>query len=206
MTGISAILTAAGESTRMGRPKALLPWRDATLVEYQIDCLAGAGVSEVIVVLGHDAELIAPAVNSLIARTVVNPDYHLGKTTSIKAGLRAIRTDAEAILLLAVDQPRTVDIISTIVAAHRGSNALITSPRYNGRGGHPLVFAASLKGELGRISEEGQGIREVMRNHRDEVNEVEIDDPISRLDLNTPQAYEEAKANYRIRPTNQDDS
>ena len=202
MTGISAILTAAGESTRMGRPKALLPWCNRTLVEYQIDCLAGAGVSEVIVVLGHDAELIAPSVNSPIARAVVNPDYHHGKTTSIKAGLRAIGTDAEAILLLAVDQPRTMEIISTIVEAHRRSNSPITSPRYQGRGGHPLVFAASLKGELGRISEEGQGIREVMRNHRDEVKSVEIDDPIIRLDLNTPEAYEGAKKRYGRSPTN----
>ena len=202
MTDVSAILTAAGESTRMGRPKALLPWHGTTLVEYQIECLAAAGVSEVIVVLGHDAELIAPSVNRPIARTVVNPDDHLGKTTSIRAGLRAIRTDSEAVLLLAVDQPRTREIISTIVAAHRGGSYLITSPRYKGRGGHPLVFAASLRGELERISEEGQGIREVIRNHRDEVKEVEIDDPIIRLDLNTPEAYEEAKKRYGISPTN----
>jgi molybdenum cofactor cytidylyltransferase len=196
MPGVSAILTAAGESTRMGRPKALLPWHGATLLEYQVRCLVDAGVAEVVVVLGHRSEAVAPYIKGSGVRHVVNPDYRLGKTTSIKAGLRAIAPDADAILLLAVDQPRTKDIISKVIAAHMEKNAVITSPRYQGHGGHPLVFSASLKGELERISEEKQGIREVFQAHRHEVAEVEIDDPMVRLDLNTPQVYEEARRHY----------
>ncbi len=196
MPGISAILTAAGESTRMGRPKPLLPWRGVTLVEHQVRCLLEAGASEVVVVLGHRADAVAPYVKGPRTRYVVNPDYRLGKTTSIKAGLRAISRDADGILLLAVDQPRTAQVISTIIKSHLENNALITSPRYQGRGGHPLVFSAVLRGELERISEERQGIREVFQAHREQVNEVEFDDPIVRLDLNDPRAYEEALARY----------
>ena len=59
-----------------------------------------------------------------------------------------------------------------------------------------LIFSASLKSELERITEENQGIREVFEAHRDEVFEVAVDDPILRLDLNTPEAYEEAKRRY----------
>lgn len=196
MAGISAILTAAGESIRMGRIKALLPWHGVTLLEHQIRSLLGADVAEVVVVLGHRADEIASYVSGRSVRYVVNPDYKDGKTTSIKAGLEGIASDADAILLLAVDQPRTKGVISSIIEAHVKNNALITSPRYQGHGGHPLIFSASLKSELGSITEENQGIREVFEAHRDEIFEVVIDDPILRLDLNTPEAYEEAKKRY----------
>ena len=193
VAGISAILTAAGESTRMGQPKALLPWGSTTLVEYQIACLAGSGVSDVLVVLGHQADEVTPRVRTTQARFVLNPLYKLGKTTSIKAGLREIDAGADAILLLAVDQPRTTEIISTVIRAHFERGALITSPRFHGRGGHPLIFSASLREELQKISEEREGIREVFRAHRHEVTEVELDDPIVTLDLNTREDYEQAQ-------------
>ena len=197
MGGISAILTAAGESTRMGRPKAILPWRGVPLVEYQVRCLVEGGVSEVVVVLGHQADAVAPCIDCAKARYVMNPDYRLGKTTSIKAGLQSIDPHADTILLLAVDQPRSPEIISTVIWAHAENSAIITSPRFQGHGGHPLVFSASLRGELERISEEKQGIREVFQAHRQEVTEVEFEDPVIRLDLNTLEAYEEAKKRYR---------
>ncbi len=165
-------------------------------MEHQIGALIGAGVSEVVVVLGHQADAVAAQVAGLRARCVVNPDYLQGKTTSIKAGLGAVSADADAIMLLAVDQPRTESIISAVLEAHIFGDYLITSPRYQGHGGHPLIFAASLRGELARISEERQGIREVFQAHRESVQEYVIDDPMIRLDLNTPDAYEDALRRY----------
>ncbi len=197
MTLVSAILTAAGESTRMGRPKALLPWHGTTLLEHQTACLIDAGAAEVDVVLGHGGSAVVTKDKGPHVRHVLNPDYRLGKTTSIKAGLRGANPDADAILLLAVDQPRTSEIISKVIQSHIEKNAAITSPRYQGHGGHPLVFSAALKGELERISEEKQGVREVFQAHRDEVNLVEIDDPMIRLDLNTPDTYEKARRFYK---------
>ena len=192
MAGVSAILTAAGESTRMGTPKPLLPWRGATLVEHQVACLLEGGCDDVVVVVGHAADEVAPLVRGKGVRAVVNPDYRLGKTTSIKAGLAHADPSASAILLLAVDQPRTAAIVGKVVRAHSDARALITSPRYQGRGGHPLVFSAQLKPELELITEENQGIREVFEAHRSDVLEVHLDDPMLRLDLNTPEAYEAA--------------
>ena len=180
----------------MGRPKPLLPWRGTTLVEHQIRALFNAGVSEVVVVVGHEADAVSAQVAGTGARCMVNPDYLQGKTTSIKAGLKAISGDADAILLLAVDQPRTEFIIAAVVEAHATGDSLITSPRYEGHGGHPLIFAASLRDELARISEERQGIREVFLAHRDSVQEYVIGDPMIRLDLNTPDAYEDALWRY----------
>ena len=196
MAGISAVLTAAGESTRMGKPKPLLTWRGTTLLESQVSCLLEGGVSEVVVVLGHRAAEIARYARGPNVRWVVNGRYREGKASSVKAGLTAISDGAEAIALLAVDQPRTSELVSQVVNAHVENDALITSPRYRGHGGHPLIFSASLKPELEIISEETQGVREVFRRHSDQVTEVPIDDPLIRLDLNTPEHYEEARLLY----------
>ena len=180
----------------MGRPKPLLPWKGVTLIESQVRCLLDAGCAEVVAVLGHRAEEVAPYVRGPLARVAVNPDYAQGKTTSIKAGLRAIDPAAGAVLFLAVDQPRTEDVVAAVIRSHQERGAPITSPRFKGHGGHPLVFDGSLRGELQAITEEGQGIHEVYQRHRDQVSEVLIDDPIVRLDLNTPEEYEAAYKTY----------
>ena len=191
---ISAILTAAGESTRMGSPKPLLPWPsgrggDVPLIQYQVSQLAAAGIDEIIVVLGPGAAEIAPLACGPGARIVHNPDYARGKTTSIRAGLRHIGEDVTTILLLAVDQPRPAALIGRVLDGHRLSGAAITAPRHGERGGHPIAFSASLLPELGGITEEGRGIREVIGRHSGDVHRVQIDDPAAALDLNTPDDY-----------------
>ena len=196
MASISAVLTAAGESTRMGEPKPLLAWRGATLLEHQLTCLLEGGVSEVVVVLGHQAAEVARYVKGPNVRWVVNGRYLDGKASSIKAGLTAISQDADAIVLLAVDQPRTSEIVSQVIRAHVENDAVITSPRYRGHGGHPLIFSARLRSELASITEDTLGVREIFRRHVDQVTEAPIDDPLVTLDLNTPEAYEEARALY----------
>ena len=196
MPRVSAVLTAAGESTRMGRPKPLLAWRGVTLVEYQVASLTAAGATEVVVVLGHRHEEVAPYVEGPTVRYVVNHRYRDGRSTSIRTGIAETAPDAEAILLLGVDQPRPPEIVAETLASHLDSGALITSPRRNGRGGHPIVFSPALRGELNAITEEEQGIRQVFRAHRGEVNEIEIDDPAIHLDLNTEEDYNRARALY----------
>ncbi len=194
MAGISAILLAAGESTRMGRLKALLDWQGTTLLEWQVQTLLRAGASDVIVVLGHRPEEVGQYARGHHVRTVVNSQYKQGKTTSIKTGLKALSTKAKSILLLAVDQPRPLAIVKQVIQEHMAGNSLITAPRYQGHGGHPLALDISLKPELEAITEEKQGIREVMDGHRSEIRWIDVDTPIVRLDLNTPQDYEQAKS------------
>ena len=193
---IAAVLTAAGISSRMGRPKPLLRWRGATLVEHQVSTLLAGGASEVVVVLGHRAEEVAGYVEGTGARYVVNDQYEEGRTSSIKTGLRAVSDKTKDILLIGVDQPRTPGIVARVVDAHIAARSLLTSPRYMGRGGHPLMFSARLMPELRLISERNQGLREVFERHRAEITEVHIDDPVVRLDLNTPEAYDRAYERY----------
>ncbi len=193
MPGITAILLAAGESSRMGQPKPLLPWGGLPLIQYQVTSLAEAGTSPIVVVLGHNStEIASYVVSSPTLQTVINPDYAEGKTTSIRLGVSQVRDDVDGILLLAVDQPRPADLVRRVIEEHQRAGALITHPTYSGRGGHPIIFAGSLKGELLAITEEQQGIREVVGRHQDSIRTVAVESPIARVDLNTIDDYESA--------------
>ena len=196
---ISAIVTAAGESKRMGRPKPLLPWQGVPLIRYQVDSLITAGVDEIVVVLGHQYSNISESVRNSKVKIVYNENYRHGKTTSVLAGVVNSSAGSTDLVLLAVDQPRPAKLIGSIIDAHMRVSALITSPRYKGRGGHPLIFSASLRNELESVTSEGQGVREVFDAHRGEVNEVQVDDPIFRVDLNTPADYSTAYGLYGLR-------
>ncbi len=196
---IAAILLAAGESSRMGQPKPLLPWDGKTLVEYQVMSLLDGGTDEVFVVTGKSDTEVAPVVAALgHAHRVHNPGYAHGKTTSVRAGVQALPDDAEAIVLLAVDQPRPAWVVKRVLESHLSSGAPITSPRFQGHGGHPLVFDGTLRDELVAVSEEKQGIREVFQRHQARMNSVVFDSEIVRLDLNTPEAYEAALNQYAV--------
>ena len=131
-------------------------------------------------------------------KIAVNSDYKTGKTTSIKSGLKHVAKESTDIILLAIDQPRSPETISRVLTGHISINALITSPNYNGHGGHPLIFSSSLKTELNKIDEQTQGIRKVLKSHDPEINSLNIDDPSLRLDFNTPEEYEDAVIRDRI--------
>ena len=181
----------------MGTPKPLLDWFGVSLVQSQIDMLLEAGVDTVFVVTGYRAYEVRESIKGGRVQAVVNPHYKEGKTTSIKAGLAALPGGTQTIVLLAVDQPRPAWLIKQVLESHVARKAIITGPRYDGHGGHPLIFDGSLTMELDRISEETEGIRTLMQNHADEINWLEIDSPLVRLDMNTPEAYEAARSAYR---------
>ncbi|HIF11738.1 MAG TPA: nucleotidyltransferase family protein [Dehalococcoidia bacterium] len=190
---ICAILLAAGESSRMGTPKPLLDWFGAPLIQRQIEALIEGGVDEVFAVTGNraaDVESVLKSVSPVIStgdrvHAVRNTEFLSGKTTSIKAGLATLPDDVDTIVLLAVDQPRPSWLVREVLESHKQAGRLISSPVFDGHGGHPLVFDGSLLCELEAITEEAQGVRQVVQAHANSVNRVPIDSPIARLDMNT---------------------
>ncbi len=189
-----AILLAAGESRRMGQLKALLPWQGDTLLGCQVSSLLQAGISQVVVVVGHKQDRLLPLLEGQDrVFPVFNPDYQAGKTTSIKTGLRAPQAaDAQTLVLLNVDQPRTSETISTLLSKHESSDCLITIPVFQGKGGHPIILDYSLLPELLEIAEASQGIRAVVRKHKERMQRVKMDTPEVLWDLNTPEQYQAA--------------
>lgn len=185
---VSAILLAAGRSSRMGATKALLPWRGTTLIEYQLAQLAAPDeVTEIVVVTGYDADEIEPLVaRAPKARAVRNDAWESGKVSSILAGLRALSPACDTILLLAVDQPRPVALLRALLDEHARARPPITLPVFDGRRGHPLVFDRALLPELLAIDEATLGVRALVARHTAGVREVRSDDPAVLLDINTP--------------------
>ena len=123
MTETVAILLAAGESRRMGEPKALLPWQGTSLLAHQVASMRSAGVDRVVVVLGHRADELKGELEGINGVSwALNPDYRQGKTTSVKVGVSAAEVEqAGTLLILNVDQPRSADTIRALIELHRAA-------------------------------------------------------------------------------------
>jgi CTP:molybdopterin cytidylyltransferase MocA len=108
--------------------------------------------------------------------------------------MAAIPADADAVLVLAVDQPRPAGLIRDLREAHEAVDALITAPAFGGRHGHPTIFARSLFSEMRDVTEETQGLRAVRHRHRIQTQVVEATTRTPLIDLNTPDEYQAAHA------------
>jgi molybdenum cofactor cytidylyltransferase len=192
---IAAILLAAGESTRMGRLKQLLPWGGTTLLAWQVAQLRAAGAEDVVVVLGHEAEQIRPAVPPE-ARIVLNEGYREGRATSLRAGALAMPDDVEAVLILSVDQPRPAWLSRVLIERWRAERPLVMSPRFERRYGHPILVDGTLLPELRGVSDETLGLRAVIDRHVDRARSLVVTNQRVDVDLNTPGDYEAALISF----------
>lgn len=190
---VVALVTAAGASSRMGTPKALLDWGGQPLVAHQAEALAG--FAEVVVVLGAAREAIrAAAPLTSPARYVDNPAWAEGRSTSVEAGARALGAAARAVLVVAVDQPLEAAVVDALLAAFDPEAHAVAQPVRGGRRGHPLLLAASALPALRRASERPEGLRDVVRDLRARAIEVEVASDGVHHDLNTPERYAAAVA------------
>jgi molybdenum cofactor cytidylyltransferase len=196
MSTIAAVLLAAGRSSRMGRDKPLLPWlHGQTLIAYQANTLCQAGFSPVIVVLGHAAQHIRPAVPDLPGVTVAeHPDYTEGRATSVVRGIREVPADVGGVLVLNVDSPRPAETLRHLKEAFESARPLMAVLSHKGEIGHPWLFSIALIPELLTISEKHQGLREVEERYADQVLLVEDHSPLVLSNVNTVVEYEETLA------------
>jgi molybdenum cofactor cytidylyltransferase len=146
------------------------------------------------VVVGHQAQQLGPLLAGLADVTCVfNPDYLVGKTTSIKAGLKALNENRpHTLLMLNVDQPRSAETIRLLLEAHQSASALLTIPTFQGQGGHPIIVDASLIDEILAIEEDTLGMKAVVQRHADQTRRVAVESPEVLWDLNTPEQYQAA--------------
>ena len=193
---ISSILLAAGMSTRMGEPKALLDWGGEPLICYQVRQLIEAGVDEVIVVLGYRADDISRQMRHLKCRIMINPRYHMGRATSLRIGAKAVNRDASAIVIENVDSPRSAEFLRALLAAH-GTNGVITRPVFDGRHGHPIVVNGNLREDLLRVEDETGGLHAVIEAHRADLLDM-ASDASCEVDFNTPEEYQAARRYFGI--------
>ena len=189
---ISAIILAAGEGKRIGTTKALLNWGNENLINYQINSLSHKSITEKIVVVGSESEKVKKVILRNEIKIAENNDYLSGKTSSIKKGISYIGNDKNDILLIAVDQPRTEDLINKVVNFHI-TNPLdkkISMPYKEGHGGHPIIFSNFFLDDLSKIKEESFGIREIIKNNSESIIRFKTTDVSSNIDINTSEDYE----------------
>jgi molybdenum cofactor cytidylyltransferase len=187
---IAAIVLAAGASTRMGRQKLTLPMPDGrALVRVAVEQVLAAGLDDVIVVLGSEADAVGEALAGLPVRTVFNPKYAEGQSTSLAAGVDALRPGTAAAVVALGDQPLPdSEVVRRLVAAFRETGRPIATPVYRDGRGNPVLFAAALFGELRAVAGD-QGGRDVIARDPSRVAEVPVVGPMP-ADIDTPRDYE----------------
>lgn len=183
---IAAIVLAAGASARMGRPKLLLTDRGVPLLRRAVDAAIRGGCNDVVVVLGADREQYQPVLADTPARIAYNADFAQGMSSSIRAGVEAVREDAEAAVVMLADQPFVHDsVIRRLIDAYRTSGMKIVACAYEGVRGVPVLFDRALFLEL-LVLEGDQGARQVMATYPRHVATVEIPADAAR-DIDTPE-------------------
>ena len=184
---LAAIVLAAGESTRMGQPKALLPWGGVPLVRHQVDLLAAQpAVGPVIVVVGGLLDEVQATLCSTPARVATNPRFREGRATSLAAGARALKGRPTSVLVVSVDQPLAPELLDPLVSAWQAEPDALLRPTFAGRSGHPLIVPADVVPELAQVTEATQGLRAVVTRHRHRLRSVPVESELAVLNLNTP--------------------
>lgn len=187
---VGAVVLAAGCSTRMGRPKVLLPWGDGAVITAIVDRLRGAHLNEIVVVTGHERERVEAALAGQPVRFAHNPGYATGEmTSSLQVGLRALSPGTAACLLVLGDQPLLRGrVIWQLLDAYARAPGGIVAPSYHGRRGHPVLIDRAFWPALLALGE-GEAPRDVLRARADAIQHIEVDTNWVLRDIDTPEDY-----------------
>jgi CTP:molybdopterin cytidylyltransferase MocA len=184
----AAILLAAGQSSRMGAFKPLLPFSNKTVIECCIDYLRKGGVDTIVVVLGHRAKEVRERLEHIPVLFAINPDPASEMGASIAAGLRVLPETASAALIALADHPAVpTSVVSTLLEVW-GKGARLVIPTWQGRGGHPVLVDLSFKPELLRLSATG-GLKAFFEAHQNEIERIAVDSPFIARDIDTWDDY-----------------
>ncbi|HUI57046.1 MAG TPA: NTP transferase domain-containing protein [Bryobacteraceae bacterium] len=196
-SGVSAIVLAAGMSTRMGSPKQLLRIDGTTLLEIALETLRKTQIQETVVVLGASADAIRQSVSLDRVKVVINEAYREGMGTSLRVGLSAVDPVAQAALVVLADQPfLQASTIDTLIEQHRERQPQIVIPLYRGFRGNPVLLDRSVFAELAGLTGD-VGCRAIFGSHTENILKMPVDDMGILLDIDTPsdlESLQEARA------------
>ena len=190
---VGGILLAAGAGERMGhRPKCLLELGGVALIRRQIIALSGAGVDELVVVLGHHGERIAQAIQEFPVTVVHNPEPDAGQVSSLRVGLRALSARTDAVLVALADQPLiNAQDINELIGAYkkRPTGAQVVQPEVDGQPGNPVLFSAEVREQI-LAGEARLGCKQWQAAHPEQVHRWVSTNQRYRTDVDTLQDIE----------------
>jgi molybdenum cofactor cytidylyltransferase len=198
---ISAIVLAAGQSTRIGVNKLLLEMGGETVLERVVNTLLISRVDQVIVVVGYEGERVRRRLHGKDVLVFNNQQYHEGMAASIREGLKGIDTGSHGVLIVLGDQPLLQsDTVDRIIDAYRNGQKGIVCPTYGGKRGHPVIFnvkkyrhaLSQLRGDIGG--------KTLLEAHGDDVLELAVDSPGVVRDIDLWEDYEETKRSMADEP------
>ncbi|HVO42767.1 MAG TPA: selenium cofactor biosynthesis protein YqeC [Aggregatilineales bacterium] len=191
---VAAIVLAGGLSSRMGQSKVLLPWDGRPIIQVILDRLKRSRLDDIVVVTGHLADQVRAAVVNEPARIAHNPGYREGDMlSSLQAGLRALRPEISACLIVLGDQPQ-IDprVISEVLTAYAEGRGSIVAPSYQKRRGHPILIDRLYWPELLDLPP-GAAPRDVINAHAEAVGYVNVSTDSILRDIDTPQEYRQER-------------
>jgi len=185
-----ALVLGAGESKRMGKPKLLLPFGDKTIIEHIVDNIEQSKADKILVVLGSHREEILSKIGNRAVETVTNRRYREGMLSSIQAGFAALPQETSAALVCLGDQPFIFfSVFDDLIEAYEQTRKGIVLPVYKKRRGHPILIDMKHKQEILALSPD-IGLRALVQNHPQDVQEVEVDTPQILKDIDYPEDYQ----------------
>lgn len=191
---IHAVILSAGESSRMGQPKALLPIAGVRFIEKIVAALRSTAVGNIIVVLGHNAEEMRQRIGDLPVTLLINQDYKRGQLSSLQVAIHHLQSDGDSnpvdgILVHLVDHPYlSPELVDLMIGRFYQTKKAIVVPRFHGRRGHPVIFSRALFPEL-LAAPPDQGAKPVVHAHRDETLEIDTEEEGVLIDIDTPEEY-----------------
>jgi molybdenum cofactor cytidylyltransferase len=198
---ISGILLSAGLSSRFGSPKALACVDNMPAITLLLEKLTATSLSEIIVVLGADSQLIEPCLfKHKMIQVVHNKDYKLGQTSSVQTGLGSVAPDAKGFMIIPVDCPFVrAQTVQQMIERFDASRFQILVPTFDEHRGHPPLFDIRFKDPILKLNPAQQGLNDFMHSHSKAVRTIEINDPGITQTFNTPEEFAAIKKKSNLK-------
>ncbi len=186
---LSAIILAAGYSSRMGGMKAMLSLGRETVLERVVNLFVHSGIENVKIVTGHRREALCPLLKKMPVQEIYNPSYPQGMFSSVQAGVASLEPEVEGFFIMPVDIPLVkVTTIQELVSYYEETRTEILYPCYHGRRGHPPLLSAKLRSHI--LHWEGpEGLRGLLHEQETKSINITVSDAGILLDIDTPEAY-----------------